>query len=151
EEQVHRDLWEAVRQELIERLEGSYKFRHDRIHEAAYLLIPEAARPEEHLRLGRLLLAHTPDERREEAIFEIVNQLNRGADLIASREERAALAGLNLIAGKRAKASTAYAAALSYLSTGAELLADDRWHRCHELTFALELNRAECEFLTHDL
>jgi len=151
EEQVHQGLWEAVRQELIERLDGSYKFLHDRIHEAAYSLIPEEARPEEHLRIGRLLLLHTPEEKRDETIFEIVNQLNRGAALIASREEREQLAGLDLIAGKRAKASTAYAAALSYLAAGGELLADDRWQKCHELTFALELNRAECEFLTGDL
>src|SRR5262249_31205446 len=87
EEQVHRDLWEAVRPELIERLDGSYRFRHDRIHEAAYSLIPEAERPEEHLRLGRLLLLHTPAEKREETIFEIGNQLNRGASFIPSPED----------------------------------------------------------------
>src|SRR5262249_44581499 len=114
-------------------------------------LLPRGACPEEHLRLGRLLLAHTPADKREETIFEIVNQLNRGAALIAAPEEREQLAGLNLIAGNRAKASTAYAAALGYLSAGDELLPDDRWHRCHELAFALELNRAECEFLTRDL
>ncbi len=151
EEQVQSDLWEAARQELIERLDGSYKFMHDRIHEAAYSLIPEESRPEEHLRIGRLLLRHTPPEKREEGIFDIVNQLNRGAALITSREEREELAELDLIAGKRAKASTAYAAALNYLQAGAELLPDDRWRRCHELTFALELNRAECEFLTGNM
>ena len=58
-------------------------------------------------------MAHTPAEKREEAIFEIVNQLNRGAALITSRDEREQLAELNLIAGRRAKASTAYASALS--------------------------------------
>jgi predicted ATPase len=85
EEQVDEDLWEALRQELIERLDGSYKFMHDRIHEAAYSLIPEEARPGEHLRIGRLLLLHTPAEKREETIFEIVNQLNRGAVLISEQ------------------------------------------------------------------
>src|ERR1700754_1996151 len=151
EEQVDEDLWEAVRQELIERLDGSYKFMHDRIHEAAYSLIPEESRPEEHLRIGRLLLRQTSPEEREESIFDIVNQLNRGAGLIDSREEREELAGLDLIAGKRAKASTAYAAALNYLQAGGNLLPADRWRSCHELTFGLELNRAECEFLTGNL
>ena len=69
------------RLELIVRSEGAYKFVHDRVQEAAYSLIPEELRAEAHLRIGRLLVAHTPPERREEAIFEIVNQLNRGAAL----------------------------------------------------------------------
>ena len=151
EEEVHSDLWEAVRLEFIVRLESSYKFAHDRVQEAAYSLIPEESRAEAHLRIGRLLAAHTPPEKREESIFEIVNQFNRGAALITSRDEREQLAELNLIAGKRAKASTAYASALKYLIAGAALLADDCWERQHELAFALELHRAECEFLTGEL
>ncbi|HVH78556.1 MAG TPA: histidine kinase, partial [Stellaceae bacterium] len=58
------------------------------------------------------------------------------------------LAELNLIAGKRAKTSTAYASALSYLVVGASLLRGDSWESQHTLIFALELHRAECEFLT---
>src|SRR6202011_561818 len=57
------------------------------------------------------------------------------------------LAELNLIAGQRAKASTAYGSALTHLAAGAVLLADDSWERRHELAFSLEINRAECEFL----
>ncbi|MEA2811095.1 MAG: hypothetical protein QOJ17_5236, partial [Rhodospirillaceae bacterium] len=148
EAQIHAALWPAVRQELVERLEGSYKFVHGRVQEAAYSLTPETLRAELHLRIGRLLAVQTPTEEREGAIFEIVNQMNRGAALIASRDEREELAELNLIAGKRAKASTAYASALTYLDLGATLLAEDSRERRRELIFALELNRAECEFLT---
>ena len=101
--------------ELVERLEGSYRFVHDRVQEAAYSLIPEELRAEAHLRIGRLLAAHTPPEKREETIFEIVNQLNRGVSLITAPQERERVAELNLIAGKRAKTSTAYASALNYL------------------------------------
>jgi predicted ATPase len=68
--------------------------------------------------MGRLLAAHTPAVQREEAIFEIVNQFNRGAALITSRSEREQVANLNLIAGKRAKASTAFVSALKYLAAG---------------------------------
>jgi PAS domain S-box-containing protein len=147
-EDVRSDLWDAVRLELVEHLEGSYKFTHDRVQEAAYSLIPEPLRAEAHLRIGRLLAVHTPAEKREEAIFEIVNQLNRGAALITSRDEREQLAEFNLLAGQRAKATTAYAAALTYLTAGTALLPEDSWERRHELTFALGLHRAECEFLT---
>jgi PAS domain S-box-containing protein len=147
-EDVRSDLWDAVRLELVEHLQGSYKFIHDRVQEAAYSLIPERSRAEAHLRIGRLLTAHTPAEQREEGIFEIVNQLNRGAALIASRDEREQFAELNLLAGRRAKATTAYASALTYLTAGEALLPEDSWERRHELTFALALHRGECEFLT---
>ena len=98
-----------------------------------------------------MLAARIPPESREEAIFEIANQVNRGAALITSRDEREQLAELNLMAAKRAKASTAYASALKYLTAGAALLPEDSWDRLHELTFWIELNRAECEFLTGEL
>jgi PAS domain S-box-containing protein len=148
EDEVHAALWEAVRLELVERLPGAYRFGHDRVQEAAYSLIPEEQRAVAHLRIGRLLVARTPPQSREEVIFEIVNQFNRGAALITAREEREQLAELNLLAGKRAKASTAYASALTYLTAGAALLPDGSLARRAELTFALELHRAECEFLT---
>ncbi len=151
EEQVHADLWEAVRLELVERLRGSYKFVHDRVQEAAYSLIPEESRAPAHLRIGRLLAAQTPSEQRQEMIFDIVNQLNRGAALIISRDEREQLAELNLLAGKRARGSAAYASALRYLTIGAALLSDGAWEHRHELIFELELHRAECEFLTSEL
>jgi PAS domain S-box-containing protein len=148
EEQVDTALWPARRQELVERMAGTYRFVHDRVQEAAYTMIPKELRVEAHLRIGRLLAAHTPPEKREETIFDIVNQLNRGASLITSMAEREQLAELNLLAGQRAKASSAYVSALSYLTTGAALLPEDGWQRRRELALALELNRAECEFLT---
>jgi predicted ATPase/signal transduction histidine kinase len=146
EVQVHATLWPAVRQELVERLEGSYKFTHDRVREAAYSSITDASRTESHLRIGRLLAMQTPPNKREAAIFEIVNQLNRGAALITQHTEREQLAELNLIAGKRAKGAAAFASAMTYFISGLELLKDECWERRHELIFALELNQAECEF-----
>jgi PAS domain S-box-containing protein len=151
EEQVHAAFWPAVRLELVERREDHYRFIHDRVQEAAYSLIPEALRAEVHLLIGRLLVTQTPPEKLEDAIFEIVGQLNRGAALITEQDEREQLAELNLIAGRRAKASTAYASALGYLKAGAALLLEDCWERRHELIFALELQHAEGEFLTGDL
>jgi PAS domain S-box-containing protein len=148
EEKVHEALWPAVRLELVERGVDEYRFAHDRVQEAAYSLIAEALRGVAHLRIGRLLAQHTPPAKRDETIFEIVNQLNRAIPLITTQAERDQLAGFNLIAGKRAKATTAYTSALKYLVAGATLVGDDGWHRQRSLVFALELHRAECEFLT---
>ncbi len=151
QEETLGDLWEAIREGLILRSDDSYAFAHDRIKQAAYSLIPEGERAALHLRIGRLLLARTPPGELEEKTFETVNQLDRGAALMTSREERERVAELNLVAGKRAKASTAYASALHYLAAGGALLAEDRWDRRYDLAFALDLHRAECEYLTGEL
>src|SRR5262249_33645082 len=96
-------------------------------------------------RIGWLLNATTPAERLDEVIFEIVNQLNRGTPLIASHRERGQLAELNLTAGKRAKGSSAYVSALTYLSAGIASLPPDAWKLQQPLAFSLELHAADCE------
>src|SRR5258708_10089799 len=78
EEEIHSELWEAVRAGLVLRLGATYTFVHDRVQEAAYALIPESERATVHLRIGRLFVSRTAPEEMEEKIFEIVNQLNRG-------------------------------------------------------------------------
>ena len=148
EEEIHAALWQAVRAGLVFRQDSVYAFLHDRVQEAAYALITESERAAVHLRIGRLFVSRTAPEEMQEKIFEIVNQLNRGTALIESLEERERVAELNLVAGKRAKASTAYASALTYFVAGRALLAEERWEQRYALTFALEFQRAECEFLT---
>jgi PAS domain S-box-containing protein len=152
-EDMHDHLWEAVRSGLIFRADNSngflsYGFQHDRVQEAAYSLISEELRAEAHLRIGVLLAEHTPAEKREETIFEIVNQLNRGSRLITSVEDRERVAELNLIAGRRAKLLTAYDSALKYLRAGRALLAEETWERNNRLIFSIEYLTAECELLT---
>jgi len=150
-EEMHGQLWEAVRTGLILRSEDSYRFLHDRVQEAAYSLIPRDLRAEAHLRIGMLMASHTSPDKLEEGIFDIVNQLNRGSSLITDIAERERAADLNLIAGKRAKASAAFASALKYLHAGRSLLSEEAWDRTYDLTFSLESLIAECELLTADM
>jgi len=143
----------ALEEDLILRIDQTYRFPHDRVQEAAYSLVPDAERPALHLRMGRLLWSNTPPAELAERTFDILNQLNLGASLIDAREERERVAELNLAAGKRAIESAAYASALKYLVAGSSLLArdDDRWDRRFRLTFELELDRARCEHSGGDL
>jgi PAS domain S-box-containing protein len=147
-EGLNDDLWEALRSGLIFHVDNTYRFLHDRVREGAYSLIPEELRAEAHLRIGLLLAQRTPVEKREEAIFEIVNQLNRGSHLLTSVEDRERVAELNLIAGRRAKLSTAYDSALKYLRAGRSLLAEETWARNHRLIYTIEYLIAECALLT---
>ncbi len=150
-EEMHDRLWDAVRAGLVFRSETSYRFLHDRVQEAAYSLIPKELRAEAHLRIGRLLAENASAGKLEDVIFEIVNQLNRGAHLIASAEERERVAELNLIAGRRAKSSTAYASALKYLRACSAVLTDTTWDTNYRLIFSIEFLTAECELLTGDM
>jgi len=126
----------------------TYRFPHDRVHEAAYVLLPEPERARVHLEIGRRLLASTAPDELADKVFEIVSQLDHGVALIASPQERAQIAELHLLAGTRAQSSTAYASALRYFTTGAELLGAVPGAHRPELAFTLELHRAECELLT---
>jgi len=148
-EALEAALWDAVAAGLIARTEEGYAFLHDHIQEAAYALLPTAQRPAEHLRIGRLL-ASTDATQVTENIFDVVSHYDRGTALLVDPAERERVAVFYVMAGRQARASSAYASALAYLSGGARLLPSDRWQRCPALCFELELLRADCEVLTGD-
>ncbi|MEG4943919.1 AAA family ATPase [Microcoleus sp. F4-D5] len=127
-----------------------YRFLHDRVQQAAYSLIPDNQKRSTHLKIGQLLLKNTPEAEREERIFDIVNHLNVGVELITPEEEREQLARLNLVAGKKAKAATAYAAAVEYFNIGRKLLTANSWENQYELTLGLHTEAAEAAYLSGD-
>ncbi len=151
QEAMHAALGEAVHAGLVFHQGSTYKFLHDRIQQAAYSLMPEGHRAEVHVRIGRVLLASMTADQLAEHLFDVANQLNRGAALMIDRDEKLQVATINLRAGRKAKASTAYASACVYLAAGVALLDEGDWGSQYELTFGLWLERAECEFLTGDL
>ncbi|BAY25803.1 multi-sensor signal transduction multi-kinase [Calothrix sp. NIES-2100] len=124
-----------------------YKFVHDRVQQAAYSLIPVAQRKPIHLKIGLLLLGNIPIAEREEKIFELVNQFNIALELITNQSKREHLAEMNLTAGRKALASTAYSSALNYLNIGIGLLTDDSWDNKYDLTLALYETAAEAAYL----
>ncbi|WP_445252048.1 MULTISPECIES: AAA family ATPase [unclassified Microcoleus] len=123
-----------------------YKFVHDRIQQAACSLIDEQDKPIVHKQIGQLLLQNTPIDKRDEKIFDIVNQLNFGLELIVYHEEKYELAELNLIAGQKAKASTAYQPAFNYLQTGINLLTGNTWLLQYHLSLQLHQEAAQVAY-----
>ncbi|MGD1805253.1 ATP-binding sensor histidine kinase [Dapis sp. BLCC M126] len=124
-----------------------YHFLHDRVQQAAYSLIPEQKKQETHLKIGRLLLKNTANYELEENLFEIVNQLNYGVGLIREKDARENLASFNLRAGIKAKVSTAYKSAISYLNTGINVLTENSWLNQYKLTLALHEEATEANYL----
>jgi len=150
-EEIQALLYDALRAGLLAQIDDAYAFTHDRVQEAAYALFSDAERAHAHLRLGRQIMTQTLPEKREEATFDIVDQLNRGMTAITARNEMDQLAQLNLKAASRAKNSTAYAAAMDYIGIGIALLGKDRWERNYTVAFALDMMQAECEYLSGDI
>jgi predicted ATPase/signal transduction histidine kinase/tRNA A-37 threonylcarbamoyl transferase component Bud32 len=126
----------------------SYKFLHDRVQQAAYSLIPSEKQKTTHLKIGQLLLHNTDRDTLEENVFDIVNQLNIGVEFITEQEEKYKLAQLNLIAARKAKAASAYEAAVMQLRVGLKLLAENSWQSNYDLTLALYVEAVEAEYLT---
>jgi len=127
-----------------------FQFLHDRVQQAAYVLIDEAHKKAVHLQIGRLLLANTPSEGLEEQLFDIVGHLNNGVVLVDKQAEKNEIARLNLRVGKKAKAAMAYGAAVKYLNAGRECLAPDSWQTQYELTLNLYMETVESFYLNTD-
>ncbi len=128
----------------------TYRFLHDQVQQAAYSLIPEPQKKQTHLQVGQLLLQSTSLEKRQENVFEIVNQLNIGQELLTQRSDLNELAALNLMAAIKAKAATAYELSIRYLTTGLELLAENSWQFQYELTLSLHVEAVEAEYLNNN-
>ncbi|MEG4344555.1 AAA family ATPase [Microcoleus sp. A003_D6] len=132
----------------INNYQVSYKFLHDRVQQAAYSLIPSEQQKATHLKIGQLLLQNTDEDALEENVFDIVNQLNVGLEFITEQHEKSQLAELNLMAGRKAKAASAYEAAVTLLRVGLKLLAKNSWQSNYDLTLAIYVEAVEAEYLT---
>jgi predicted ATPase/signal transduction histidine kinase len=140
-------LWPATRLGLVMREPKAYRFLHDRVHEAAYSLVPAASLAERHLHIGRLLLEACSADALEDQVFAIVDHLNRARPAMSGAAELRRLAQLNFMAGRKARGAIAYESARKYLDLAASLLPESAWRDDVEASFALTIALAECEYL----
>lgn len=146
-DQISTDSTDGFPLPVTDAASTTYQFLHERVQQAAYALISESQKQETHLKIGRLLLQNAPPEQLEEHIFDIVNQLNAAQQIISSELEKLQLCQLNLIAGRKAKASAAYELALKYFTAGIERLPPESWQTDCDLTLALYESAAEAAYL----
>jgi predicted ATPase/signal transduction histidine kinase/CheY-like chemotaxis protein/tRNA A-37 threonylcarbamoyl transferase component Bud32 len=142
-------LLPAIQDGLIYEVNDKFVFSHDRVQQAAYVLIDDNQKQSVHLNIGRLLLQNTPAEQLEENIFEIIGHFNLCLQLIVDNELEK-IAEFNLIAGKKATASNAYAAALKYFQSGISCLNHDSWQSQYDLTLELYIGIVEAAYFCGD-
>ncbi|MDJ0659783.1 MAG: AAA family ATPase [Crocosphaera sp.] len=136
-------------QEIPNSLKITYQFAHDRVQQAAYSLLSRQKQEEIHLGIGKFLLNNIPKRKQEEKIFDIVNQINIASKLIKDPLEYEQLSRLNLIAGKKAKASAAYEVSLNYLQFAIRFLDKNKvWETQYQFSLELHLEAAESASLT---
>ena len=116
---------------------GSFKFLHDRVQQAAYALIAQKERKPVHLQIGQTLLKQYAPEKSDALLFDIVHHLNLARRVKDKWKERSHLAELNLKAGLKARAASAFEQALEYFTIGLELLGVTAWKRHYPLTLSL--------------
>ncbi|NCD72472.1 AAA family ATPase [Mucilaginibacter agri] len=131
-------------------LNPTYRFQHDRVQQAAYSLIPSEKGQHLHLSIGRLILSHTGAAELDDVLMEVIGHLSKGRALITDEVERREFAQLSLMAGKKAKQSSAYQSALDLLKVGYEMLNDDAWQNAYDLIWKLSEEIQHCFYLTAD-
>ncbi|SFN40377.1 Predicted ATPase [Formivibrio citricus] len=154
-EKTLADLMPALQAELVEEISDGqklshFRFLHDRVQQAAYSLIDEAQRKAVHLGIGRQLLDNLTEEERQSRLFEIVDHLNTGCELITDPAETLRLAGLNLAAGQRAAQANAFHSAVGYLDVAVTFLPEQAWERHYELTLDVFRAHAQACYLNAD-
>ena len=158
-ETIQMQLWPALKRGLLFSLGDQYKmgsnstkevvfkFMHDRIQQAAYELIPSSELPKFHFNIGKIIWQKSGTMVADGELFNVVNHLNKGLSEIQSDGERIKVAKLNFDAAVKAKQSTAYAPALTYIQVAKELWPAHSWDSIYELTRSIHILWAECEYL----
>ena len=130
---------------FINLVEGQFTWSHSKIHEAAYSLIPISALESLHLLVGTRIYIKTENKHINDKIHIIVSNMNMGLRCLDKEELRAELAHLNLLAGSKSAAESAFYSAANYFMIGVSLLGED-WH-VRRYSLGMELFHAAAEAL----
>ncbi|WP_322054017.1 AAA family ATPase [Paraburkholderia bannensis] len=146
---VQETLQEAEHAGLVSRKGDAYRFAHDRVQEASYALLDEAARERAHAQIGARLLSTMSQSPGAAEVFEVVGHLNRSQRILC-REDLARLVELDVMAGNAARVAAAWGSAREYLTHAQNLIVQHGVSAAQIDVFRLQLDLAECEYLTGD-
>ncbi len=142
----------ALSGKFVNGSDSNYEFVHDQVQRAAYGLVDTESRTRKHLEIARALLEINGDPERNERIFEIANHYGLSTELVTDAAESLHVARVNLAAGRRSKANSAFAAAATYLQRSLDLLGEAGWRDQYPLTLAVGNELIDARYLNteHD-
>jgi len=170
-EQVKKDLYESMDGNLVvskeicyalsnqdctsstkEAIKSSelFRFSHPKVYSMIYTPLENEFKVKTHYKIGCMLIESASEENANEKIYETATHLNLGSQMISDIEEKLKIVFTNLAAGRKAKLSSAYEQAISYLSKGISLLPENIWEYRYDLSYSLYLEMAECLHLNHE-
>ena len=150
-----QELAPAFAEDLVVTVDAecrTYRFRHDRVQQAAHSLIQPARLPKLRLNIGRLLEQQLDDAQRGNQLLEITAHYNAGRELVSEPSDIRRLIALNVESGIKSHGSTAYASALGFFRIAGQLLeklpsSQEYWKLDHDRTMRWFKAWSECEFL----
>jgi predicted ATPase/serine phosphatase RsbU (regulator of sigma subunit) len=104
-----------------------YRFSHDRVREAALGLVSAMERARIHHTIGTLLLQRTPDVGESDKLFAIAAHLNHGEQADRSVQSALMRRRINILAGKRAQVSSAFASAHTFYANAVRSIVEGEW------------------------
>ena len=168
--EIGNALWPAVENEIIFPLNQNYKllrlgengsslstvqiqfaFQHNRIQQLIYSQIPELDRKSIHLEIGRQYALHLKNREEADFMFNMVNHMNKGRDLMKNYSERLLLRDLNTQVGSKAMKSTAFSVAADYFYVAESLLSQEEWETEPTVWYHALFNLGEALFLSGEL
>ncbi|EIY5101882.1 trifunctional serine/threonine-protein kinase/ATP-binding protein/sensor histidine kinase [Klebsiella variicola] len=139
--EIRYTLHPAVMAQLIVLTEKEYAFTHDRVQEAAFVLLDRHEKSHLHLNTASLLAEAARQAAGNELLFRAVHHVTAALDIIQPAPQRQMFRELSLLAARRAKRTGDYPSALSYIQTARALgnsgMISD---------FILDIEEAGCEF-----
>lgn len=128
-----------------------FHFLHEDVRAAAYEYIHEDKRAKVHLQVARLMASEFSHQTLHAKINEVLDHYNKGSSEITELDEQLEVAGLNLIAGRRARHRLDYNTAITFLRSGLQLLGEDPLKSQYTLALDLLISLAECLFYNGDV
>lgn len=122
-----------------------FRFSHDRVRQAALMLVNEHELVLLNLKAARTKLNVLSAQEMEEEVFYIANHFMVGEALIEEQDEIKQLVDYNYRAGQKARSSSAYDSAINYFDVARRHLS---FAQDYSLLYDIFLKQSECKYLT---